>query len=227
MRSSLLASLFSLAVLLPARNLAAETLPCRETCLAERERLQKRLEQCLRQVDPHPPDRAAKMRLLCRQRYSPPRCEGAPPCARQKPAPSAPPGLTLSPMVFSASKRGPALARASYAAGDEVFLRVEVEVRHRPGASRIWLRMNLRLLAAGKGAAATEIARWDSYAQEQRLIDPAERGLPLRFTLHGGARLPGELEPGTYRMEAEIGEQVSRFRETASGSFEVRRSRAR
>jgi hypothetical protein len=227
MRTSVLALLSTLAALQPASDLAAEPPPCKETCLAERERLQKRLEECLRQVDPHPPDRAAKMRLLCRQRYSPPRCEGAPPCARQKPAPSAPPGLKLGPMVFSASKRGPALARVSYAAGEEVFLRVEVEVRPRPGASRIWLRMNLRLLAAGKGSVATEVARWDSYAQDQRLLDPAERGLPLRFTLHGGARLPVDLEPGTYRMEAEIGEQVSRFRETASGSFEVRRPRGR
>ena len=59
------------------------------------------------------------------------------------------------------------------------------------------------------------------------MIDPAERGLPLRFTLHGGARLPADADTGRYRMEAEVLEQASSFKQTATGDFAVTRTKAR
>jgi hypothetical protein len=212
------------SLLLVARPAAAEPPACKERCQVERDRVQKQLEECLRQVDPRPSDRAAKMRLLCRERHSPPRCDERPPCPKEKKAPPAAPGMTLGPMVFSAAKRGPALAHPTYAPGEEVFLRVAVEVRPRPEARRVFLRMDLRLLAVVPGHKGSRlVARWDGYAEEQRMLDPAERGLPLRFTLHGGAKLPPDVDPGSYRLEADIAEQTSKFKQSVGGGFEVKR----
>jgi len=207
--------------------LAAADPACRETCLAARDRLQKQLEDCLREVDPRPPDRAAKMRLHCRERYSPPRCDGLPACSKPKIAVPPKPGMSLSPMTFSMTRRGPALVRPSYGPGHEVFVRTEVEIRARPTASRTWLRMDLRLIVAShdKKGSARVLARWDSYAEEQRFIDPSERGLPLSFTLHGGVRLPADIDPGSYRMEADVVELVSKFKQTVGAGFEVRRGK--
>lgn len=203
---------------------AAQAPACKESCEAERKKTQGKLEECLREVDPIPPDRAAKMKLLCRERFVPPRCDGLPPCKKERPQQAAKPRMRLGPMVFSLVRRGPALDRAIYAPGDELFMRVDVDVRSKPDVNRVWLRMNLRLLALDSAGKTQEVGRWDSYAEEQKLIEPAERGLELRFTLHGGLQLPKDLDLGGYQLEAEVREAASGFLDTARGRFSVARA---
>ncbi len=195
--------------------------PCREKCEVERKKIERALQDCLREVDPRPPDRAAKMRLLCREKFVPPRCENLGPCTEEKRAPVQAPGMKLGPIVFSTEKRGPALAAPRFAPGSVLHLRLEVEVLPQPRVSRVWLRMGLRMLSLGKGGKKREVTRWEAYAEEQRFIDPAERGLPLRFTLHGGADLPRDLDPGRYEMEATVREKASGFESSARAEFTV------
>jgi len=66
-----------------------------------------------------------------------------------------------------------------------------------------------------------EVIRWDSYAAQERFITPGERGLPQRFTLHGGARLSADQTPGRYQMEARVKEKGSGFTQTMRGDFRV------
>jgi hypothetical protein len=218
---------------LACSNVALAERPCKERCEAERKRLARKLARCLRDVDPHPRDRAAKTRLLCRKRYVPPRCDGLPPCAEvKKKKPAAPKAaLTLGEIVFSAERRGAALANPRYPAGGEVFLRLEAKVVPSPRARRIFLDLGLRMLRLSrskKGKEQTrEVVRWDSYAQEQRVITAPERGLEQRFTLHGGAKLPPDQKPGTYLMEAVVKEKGSGFEGKARGRFVVTPARRR
>jgi hypothetical protein len=213
--------------LLLSTSLRAEPPACKEECEKERVRVERSLAACLKEVDPRPPDRAAKMRLLCRERNVPPRCEGLPACKKEPPPKLRPPGMTLGAIVFSSARRGPPLEHPRYAAGTEIHLRVDAEVLARPKASRVWLQLNLRMIALEKKGKTREVARWESYAEEQRMIDPAERGLPLRFTLHGGAQLPADQTPGSYQMEAQILEKVSGFQGTARQGFTVVRKGTR
>jgi hypothetical protein len=219
---------YSLLVSLCACSPALADRPaCKERCEAERKRLAQKLQECLRDVDPHPRDRAAKMRLLCRKRYVPPRCDGLPPCGEvKKKKPAAPrPALKLGEIVFSAERRGAPLDRPRYPAGGEVFLRLDARVVPSPKARRIFLDLGLRMLAVSRtrqGKERTrEVVRWDSYAQEQRVITPPERGLEQRFTLHGGAKLPPDQKPGAYLMEAVVKEKGSGFEGRARGRFTV------
>lgn len=204
----------------------AEAPACKESCEQERARIEKALASCLREVEPRPPDRAAKMRLLCRERHRPPRCEGLPACKKAPPPAPRPPGMTVGTIVFSAARRGPPLEQARFAAGSEVHLRLEAEVLAKPKVSRVWLQLNLRLLATERKGKTREVARWEGYAEEQRMIDPAERGLPLRFTLHGGAQLPADQSPGSYQLEAQVLEKASGFQGTVRAPFTVIRKAA-
>ncbi len=206
-----------------AATVRAEAPACKESCEQERARVEKALASCLAEVDPRPPDRAAKMRLLCRERHQPPRCEGLPACKKEPPPKPRPPGMSLGAIVFSSERRGPPLASPRFAAGSELHLRLDVEVLAKPRVSRVWLQLNLRLQALEKKGKPREVARWESYASEQRMIDPAERGLPLRFTLHGGAKLPADQSPGSYRIEAEVLEKASGFQGAAHAGFTVTR----
>jgi hypothetical protein len=215
-----------LALLLLARPAVAEEPRCKERCEAERVKVQRALESCLRSVDPRPPDRAAKMRLLCRERNAPPRCDGLPACAVKKAAKAPTPGVRLGAIVLSSTKDGAPLARPSFAAGSELFLRLDVEVTSRPSANRMWLQLNLRLLSVDKKA-TREVTRWDKYFEEQRFIDPAERGLPKQFTIHGGAKLPADLDAGAYQLEAEVKEAVAGLTQTGRAGFVVTKRAAR
>jgi hypothetical protein len=199
---------------------------CRESCEAERKKIERKLEECLREVEPRPADRAAKMKLLCRQRYALPRCDGLPACKREAQPKARAPGMTIGALVFSAVRRGPALAQPRFVAGGELNLRIDVEVLSKPKANRVWLQLNLRMLALVKKGKPREVTRWDGYAEEQRVIDPAERGLPLRFTLHGGAQLPADLDPGSYEIEATVLEKACGFQASTKAAFQVTRARA-
>jgi hypothetical protein len=220
-----------LTLLVPVRPRADDSGKCKERCEEQRKKMARKLEECLRDVDPDPRDRAAKMRLLCRKRYTPPRCDGLPSCKeleQQKKKEKGPePGMRLGPMVFSDKRRGPPVERPRYPAGGEIFLRIDVEVTPKPRAARIFLDLSLRLLAKAKDAKSPprEVVRWDSYAQEQRPIAPAERGLTQRFTLHGGAKLPPNQAPGRYELEARVREKGSEFEGMVGGSFAVTRGR--
>jgi hypothetical protein len=198
---------------------------CKESCTAERREAERALEGCLRQVEPRPPDRAAKMRLLCRQKHTPPRCDELPPCVAKKATKAPVPGLRLGPMMFSATMRGAPLARPVFAAGSEVFLRLEIEVLAKPRQRRIWLQQSLRLLVVDKNGKSRELMRWDKPLEEQKFLDPAERGLPKRFTMHGAAKLPAELEAGPHVIEADVKEAVSGFRQVARGTFTAIRAK--
>jgi hypothetical protein len=220
MRRDLVGASLVLSLLLASSGRAAAP-PCREKCDAERKRVERTLQDCLREVDPTPPDRAAKMRLLCREKFVPPRCEHLPPCAEEKRTPAQAPGMKLGAMVFSAEKRGPALSAPRFAAGRGLHLRLDVEVLPKPKVNRVWLRMGLRMLSLGKQGKKREVTRWDAYAEEQRFIDPAERGLPLRFTLHGGVDLPRDLDLGRYEIEAIVKEKASGFEAQANAEFSV------
>ena len=198
---------------------------CRETCAAERKKVERELETCLREVEPRPPDRAAKMRLLCRQKHTPPRCDTLPPCSAKKDAKAPPPGLRLGPITFSSTMRGAPLARPVFVAGSEVFLRLDVEVMAKPAQRRIWLQQSLRLLAVDKKGKSRELIRWDKQGEEQKFLDPAERGLPKQFTVHGAAKLPDDLLAGPHAIEAEVREAVAGFQQVARGAFMVTRKR--
>jgi hypothetical protein len=215
-----------LLLLLPPRTARADA-PCKERCEARREKVKRQLEECLRDVDPRPRDRAAKMRIKCRQHYVPPRCDGLPSCKelrKKKPA-GPPPGMKLGRLVFSSARRGQPLSRPRYAAGSEVFLRLEARVVPRKQARRVFLELGLRMLRlwrTKKGEERTrEVVRWDSYAREQRVLGPGQHGVEHRFTLHGGAKLPPEQKPGTYVIEAVVHEKGSGFEGRAQGRFTV------
>jgi len=217
-----------LALLVPVRAPWADEprKPCKERCEEQRKKMARKLEECLRDVDPDPRDRAAKMRLLCRKRYTPPRCDGLPSCKeveQQKKKEGPEPGMRLGPMVFSEKRRGPPVERPRYAAGGEISLRIDVEVTPKPRAARIFLDLSLRLLTRDAKGNPREVVRWDSYAQEQRPIAPAERGLTQRFTLHGGAKLPPNQTPGRYELEARVREKGSEFEGVVRGTFTVTR----
>jgi hypothetical protein len=216
----LLAPLLLVAVPAPAEQPKKR---CKERCEVKRKQVKRKLQDCLRNVEPRPRDRAAKTRLLCRKRYVPPRCDGLPLCKEveaKKPKARAP-GLKLGDLVFSQQRRGPALAKPRYPAGTEVFLRLSVEVVPDARARRIFLDLSLSLLAVGKRGKTREVVRWDSYAQEQRVITPPERGLVQRFTLHGGAKLPPIQKPGRYLIQARVLERGSGFKGTTQGGFAV------
>jgi len=206
---------------LPLGPLRAEAPSCKEQCELEQQKKQRELQACLKEVDPYPPDRAAKMRLHCRQKYMIPRCEGLASCKAAKPVKAQVPGMKLSPLLFSTERGGAAASKPQFAAGGEVFIRLDAEIVSKPGATRVWLRQNLRMLAEDKKGSTREIFRWDAYADEQRFLDPMERGLPKQFTLHGGAKLPPDIDPGTYIMVAEVKELVSGFSKDVRGAFVV------
>lgn len=211
----------TLVVMLLAGPVGAQTERCKERCEVERKKVARKLRECLEDVDPTPRDRAAKMRLLCRKRYTPPSCDGLPPCKAQQSKKAPAPYLKLGPVVFSTKRRGPALQNPRFPAGGELFLRLDAEVLPKPKASRVWLDLSLSLLAVDARGKTSEVVRWDSYAVEERPITPPERGQSQRFTLHGGAQLPADQKAGSYLMEALVKEKGSNFAQTTRGNFTV------
>lgn len=201
----------------------AEAAPpsCAEQCEVQRKQLFARLRECLAEVEPRPKDRAAKMRLLCRKKYQPPRCEGLKPCGANKQVAPAKPRIGLGAIQFSHTRRGPAVKRPSYSAGKELFMSLQVEVVAKPAVKRVWLLMDLRVLTTSAKGKGRELHRWEKYFNERKFLDPAERGLPKQYTIHGGAQLPADMQAGTYMLEAQVTEKESGLKETVRGAFRV------
>lgn len=204
-----------------ARPAAAARPSCTEQCEAQRKQLFAKLKECLAEVEPRPKDRAAKMRLLCRKKYQAPRCEGLPPCKAKKEAAPAKPRIGLGAIQFSRTRRGPGVKRPSYSAGKELFMSLKVEIVAKPAAKRVWLLMDLRVLTMNAKGKERELYRWEKYFNERKFLDPAERGLPKQYTIHGGAQLPVDMQGGSYVLEAQVTEKESGLKETVRGIFRV------
>jgi hypothetical protein len=213
------AAMGAAADLRPAR---AQTPTCRERCETERKGRETKLKRCLEDVEPTPRDRAAKMRILCHQRYGPISCDGLPSCGgdrggeREKTA-----SLSAKPIVFSTEKRGTALARVVFAPGAMLHFRIEVTVQPRKATPRIRLAMEFRLLSTADPQKPREVVRFDNYFEDQKLIDPPERGLSMQFTLHGGAQLPPDFDPGPYAVEATVRERELSLEQVVKAAFTV------
>ncbi len=204
----------------------AEAAPplCLEQCEAQRKVMFAKLKECLKAVEPRPKDRSAKMRLLCRKKYQAPRCEGTKPCVAKKRVVAVKPGVRLGAILFSRVRRGPAVKHPSYVAGSELFMSLQVEVVTKPKAKRVWLLMDLRVLTKPKQGKERELFRWDKYFNERKFLDPAERGLPKQYTIHGGAQLPDDMKGGAYVLEAQITEKESGVKKIVRATFKVSRA---
>jgi hypothetical protein len=217
-----------LALLMVWPSLAlAERASCKQTCEAERSRIQKELAACLERIDPLPKDRAAKMKILCREKYVPPRCEGLPPCKTDKLERAYVPGISLGTLIFSAEKRGKPMQKPIFAAGSEFFMSLDLDVAPKPSAKQIWLQLDLRILrpATGKEGKELELLRWEDYFEEQKIIDPEERGMSKHFSIHGGGKLPLDWDAGQYLLQADVRERTSDFKQSARGTFTVIKKR--
>ncbi len=219
----LLAPLLLAPLLLAApAPVRAEAPSCKEACEAERKRVEARLKRCRAAAADLPRAQAARYRVKCRRQNAAPRCDGLPACPPKAKPRQHPPGLTLGPLVFSAVKRGPPVERPTYAPGAQLFVRVQVTFTSKPKQARLWLQLDLRLLARGvKGAKPRVVASWNKYLEKQKFLDPSERRVPLPYTLHGGAVLPPDFKAGHYVAEVTVQERTAGFTATASKPFRV------
>lgn len=223
-RWSGLAAAILLGALLPASARAdaeAEAPRCKEACEAERKQIEEKRRRCLDAAADLPKAQAARYRVKCRSELVPPRCEGLPACPSEAKPRQHTPGLVLGPLVLSAVRRGSALARPTYAPGAQLCARVEVTFTSQPAQTKLWLQLDLQLLAPQPKGEPRVVVRWDKYFEKQKFLDPTDRRVPLRFTLHGGAVLPPDFKPGQYLAQATVRERTSSVTAVASGTFRV------
>ena len=201
----------------------AEASSCKEDCQTERKRVEARRKRCLAAAADLPRTQAARYRVKCRRKNVAPRCAGLPACPPKAKPRQHPPGLTLGPLVFSAVKRGPPVDRPTYAPGAQLFVRVQVTCTSKPGQARLWLQLDLRLLAKGKGAKGKPrvVASWNKYLEKQKFLERSDRRVPLAYTLHGGALLPPDFKAGVYVAEVTVRERTAGFSAAASKPFRV------
>lgn len=201
----------------------AEAPGCKEACETERKRVEARLKRCRAATADLPRAQAARYRVKCRRQNAAPRCDGLPACPPKARPRQHPPGLTLGPLVFSAVKRGPPADRPTYAPGAQLFVRVQLTFTSKPKQARLWLQLDLRLLARGaKGAKPRVVASWNKYLEKQKFLERSERRVPLPYTLHGGAVLPPDFKAGLYIAEVTVRERTAGFSATASKPFRVK-----
>lgn len=214
------------SLLIGAMSARAQAPRCKERCEAERARIKKQRERCLKAGESLPRGQGAKHRVTCRQKFVPPRCDGLPRCPPAKKEKAHPPGLELGPVIFTNEKNGPALSKPRYAPGGQLFFRIEVKITSKPGQSQLWLELDLGLMARGPQGKHREVIRWDKYLQKRKFLDRWDRGVPLKYTLHGGALLPATFKPGSYLAEVRVKERSGGFVKEARAPFFVKRGRA-
>ena len=202
----------------PAQVRAAD---CLQKCEARKKEIARKLEDCLAQTRLMERKRAILFRKACYKKYVAPRCDGLPACVKEKGAAAHPPGLKLGTVVFSAKRRGAPLARPAYRAGSELFFRVEATVTTKPKATGIWLQLDLTLLTTSHAGKKVPVVNWEKYLEQKTFLEAARRGTPQRYTLHGGAQLPGSFDPGTYEARIVVKERVSGFSSAKSATFTV------
>jgi hypothetical protein len=128
-------------------------------------------------------------------------------------------------VIFAGEKNGPALSKPRYAPGGQLYFRIEVKITSKPGQSQLWLELDLGLLARGPKGKHREVIRWDKYLQKRKFLDRWDRGVPLKYTLHGGALLPATFSPGSYLAEVRVKERSGGFVKEARAPFSVTRGK--
>ena len=196
---------------------------CKQRCESRRKSIQRKLERCLRAAESVLRDQAAKQRIACRRRFVAPRCEGRRDCPPPKKARVRPPGIALEPPVFSGKRRGPRLRHPVFRAGARIHLRVKATVTSRRDQSRMWLELGLRLQRLRPGKPPQTIAHWPRYLVRKKFLERLDRGVPLGFTLHGGALLPRSTDPGPYQAVVTVRERTLDASRTVTAGFRVTR----
>lgn len=222
-RGAILSGGFVCAMLLAGPALADK---CKEKCAAQRKLVQQKLADCHKKARLVGREQAMLIRKACLKKYVVPSCDSLPLCKKEVQKKHTP-GLKLGKVIFSAARRGSPLVRASYRAGSEMFFRVDVVISTRPQAAGIWLQLDLSLLTRSAKGKKQVVIRWDKYLEQKKFLDPAERGTPKKYTLHGGAQLPPSFAPGKYEAHIVVKERISNFTGEVHAPFTVSRPRAR
>ena len=204
--------------ILPASARAAD---CLQKCEARKKEAEQKLKDCLAETKLMERKRAILYRKACLKKYVAPRCDGLPPCKKEKGDKAHPPGLKLGKVVFSATRRGAPLKRAAYRAGRELFFRVEAVVTTKPKTTGIWLQLDLSLLTTSHTGKKVTVVNWEKYLEQKNFLEAARRGTPQKYTFHGGAKLPKTFDPGAYEAHIVVKERVSGFTGKVSAPFTV------